>query len=348
MKKKNSLNRKLITFAIFLVAILLVVGFVCYRVTLNPNVSVPSGEHRYILVDRDDKFEDVVEKLKASGCIKDMTSFKLMAKHNDYPKNIKPGRYELTDGMGNYMLVHNLLNARQAPLRFTFNNIRTKEQLAQRLSSQLMMDSVEVMEMLNDASFLSQFGLIPETSTVFFIPDTYEVYWTISPKDLFKKMKENYDKFWTEDRKLQLNDCGLSQVEVSILASIVEEETNKKDEQPRVAGLYLNRLHQGMPLQADPTVKFAIGDFSLKRIYGGHLEIDSPYNTYKNVGLPIGPIRIPSANGIKAVLNYTGHNYLYMCAKEDFSGYHNFAATYEDHLKNAAKYRKALDERGVK
>ncbi|HQJ91217.1 MAG TPA: endolytic transglycosylase MltG, partial [Paludibacteraceae bacterium] len=288
-----------------------------------------------------------VVKLQETGTVKNIQSFIRTAKNNGYPESMVPGRYELEDGMSNYMLVHRLINGRQTPLRITFNNIRTKEVLAQRLSKQMMMDSLEMINALNNDTLLSRYGLTRPTAVALFIPNTYEVYWDISPEKLMDKMKVEYDKFWTEERLQKLNDVGLTQLEVSTLASIVDEETNKKDEKPLIAGLYLNRLNKGMPLQADPTVKFAVQDFSLRRIYSGHLETDSPYNTYKHAGLPPGPIRIPSTEGIDAVLNYVDHDYMYMCAREDRSGYHNFATTFEEHLKNASKYRNTLNQRGV-
>ena len=180
-----------------------------------------------------------------------------------------------------------------------------------------------------------------------FIPETYQVYWDISIEDFFARMKKEHNKFWNEDRRLKAKTIGMTPEEVCTLASIVEEETNNNDEKPMVAGLYINRLHTGMPLQADPTIKFALQDFSLRRITNQHLSIQSPYNTYLNTGLPPGPIRIPSPKGLDSVLNYVKHNYIYMCAKEDFSGTHNFASNYADHMVNARKYWKALNERKI-
>ena len=201
--------------------------------------------------------------------------------------------------------------------------------------------------LLNDSVYCDSLGFTPETINALFIPNTYEIYWNISADKFIRRMKREYDAFWTPERLKKAEEIGLTPVEASILASIVEEETAASDEYPIVAGLYINRLHAGIPLQADPTVKFAVGDFSLQRILFEHLEIDSPYNTYINTGLPPGPIRIPSKKGIDSVLNYTKHNYIYMCAKEDFSGTHNFASNYADHMANARKYWKALNERKI-
>ena len=190
-------------------------------------------------------------------------------------------------------------------------------------------------------------GYTKATMPCLFIPETYQVYWDISIEDFFARMKKEHNKFWNEDRRLKAKTIGMTPEEVCTLASIVEEETNNNDEKPMVAGLYINRLHTGMPLQADPTIKFALQDFSLRRITNQHLSIQSPYNTYLNTGLPPGPIRIPSPKGLDSVLNYVKHNYIYMCAKEDFSGTHNFASNYADHMVNARKYWKALNERKI-
>lgn len=314
---------------------------------LKPNISVKQNKKAFLLIYEEDGFEDVVKKTEALGVVENMRSFRKAAEEMDYANQIVSGRYELVDGMSNTEFLRRLINGRQTPLRVTFNNIRTKELLAKRLSAQLRMDSAEIVNVLNNEQILEKYGLNPATAVCLFIPNTYEMYWDISPEDLLKKMKKEYDAFWTETRLMKLNEVGLDQLEVCVLASIVEEETRMKDEKPVVAGLYLNRIHKGIPLQADPTVKFALQDFSLRRIYNVHLTYDSPYNTYKYAGLPPGPIRIPSIESIDAVLNYQDHNYIYMCAREDFSGYHNFAATYQEHSRNAAKYRRELNRRGI-
>jgi len=350
--KKQSGNR---TFLYVTLSVLLVLavyggfkGFAYYSNIWKPNIFVNIDQKEFLLIYEDDKFSDIVEKLEASGSVKNMQSFIKAAEELGYPANIVSGRYELVDGMSNKALLHRLINGRQTPIRITFNNIRTKEMLAQRLSSQLRMDSAGMVNTLNNKEVLSEYGLNLATAVCLFIPNTYEVYWDISPEDLLKRMKKEYDKFWTEERLMKLNEVGLDRFEVATLASIVEEETKKKDEKPIVAGLYLNRIHKRIPLQADPTVIFALQDFSMKRVYKNHLTLDSPYNTYKYAGLPPGPIRIPSIESIDAVLNYQDHNYYYMCAKEDFSGYHNFASTLQEHNQNAAKYRRELNRRGIR
>ena len=211
-----------------------------------------------------------------------------------------------------------------------------------------MMDSAVVAQHFADSTFCRQYGYDTATIACLFIPNTYEVYWNTSLEDFMKRMQKENTTFWNEERLRRAEAAGLTPNEVVTLASIVDEATANNAEKPMVAGMYINRLRTGMPLQADPTVKFALRDFSLRRIYHNHLNVESPYNTYRNIGLPPGPIRIPSIVGIDAVLNHVKHDYLYMCAKEDFSGTHNFARTYREHLANAAKYSKALNQRGIK
>ena len=211
-----------------------------------------------------------------------------------------------------------------------------------------MVDSCEIANILNDTAYISKLGFTPETLPALFIPNTYEVYWNMSAEDFMQRMLKEHKAFWNEKRLKQAEAIGLTPIEVATLASIVEEETANQAEKPMVAGLYINRLKKGMLLQADPTVKFSLQEFGLKRILFKHLEVDSPYNTYKYAGLPPGPIRVPSYQGLESVLNYTKHNYIYMCAKEDFSGTHNFAVTSAQHAANARKYQQALNRRGIR
>jgi UPF0755 protein len=233
-------------------------------------------------------------------------------------------------------------------LNVTFNNVRTKEDLAGKVSKYLVADSLSILNLFTDENQIKKFGFTKETYSAMFIPDTYEFYWTTSAEGFADRMKLEFEKFWNMERREKAEELKLTPIEVTILASIVQAETAKNDELKRVAGLYINRLNRGIFLQADPTVKYAVGDYSLKRILNVHLEIDSPYNTYKYAGLPPGPINFPETSAINAVLNYEKHKYLYMCAKEDFSGYHNFSATLAEHNRNAAKYRAALDRNKIR
>lgn len=334
-----------ILFAALAVPVIVVV-YLTY-VFFAPNIFPNKETETFVCIPENTSFEDVVKLIKNESRVWDSYSLRLTAKIFDYDKNIRSGRYALKKGMNNFALIRNLRSGRQVPLRLTFNNIRTKEQLAGRLSSQLMTDSLTFLKLLNNSQFLSQYGLNPDNSIVIFIPNTYEVFWNIKPEKLFNRMYREYLKFWNEERKQKAASIPLTPIEVSILASIVEEESNKSYEQPIIAGVYINRLKNKMPLQADPTIKFAWKDFSLKRIRGQHLQINSPFNTYKFQGLPPGPIRLPSPQVIDAVLNYSHHSYLYMCAKETLNGEHNFATTHAEHLINARKYQRALNERQI-
>lgn len=264
-----------------------------------------------------------------------------------YPETIKTGRYAIRDGMTMPEIIRMLRSGNQTAVKLTFNNMRTNENLAGRISNQLMLDSVELLNVLKDETKLEVLGFDTNTIAAMFIPNTYEVYWDTSIDNLMNRMKKEYTSFWNESRKDKAKEIGLSPIEVSILASIVEEEATYSDEYSIVAGLYLNRLKRGQRLEADPTIKFALNDFSLRRILYKHLEVESPYNTYRNEGLPPGPIRIPSIKGIDATLSPQDHKYLFMCAKEDLSGRHNFATTHAEHLRNAARYQRALNERKI-
>lgn len=260
--------------------------------------------------------------------------------------NNSVGAYKIDSGMTAVDISKKIVRNYQTPVKVVFNNIRTFEQLSERISAKMMFSEQEFNEACD--SVLSNEGLVKEEYVSVFFPDSYEFYWTSSATSFVQKMLGYYQKFWNEDRINKAKGMGLTPVEVSTLASIVEEETNKADERPLVARLYLNRIKKGMKLQADPTVKFAIGDFSLRRITHKHLTITSPYNTYMYEGLPPGPIRIVSKKTVDAVLNAPKHDYIYMCAKEDFSGYHNFASDYASHLSNAKRYQTELNRRKIK
>ncbi|MDR3252238.1 MAG: endolytic transglycosylase MltG [Tannerella sp.] len=303
-------------------------------------------ETRYIHIYEDRKdFDALCRELVDSADCRAIEVFKLLAKLRQYPENIKSGRYAVEPKMSSIELLNRLRRGQQSPVRLTFNNIRLTTDLATRLSEQLMMGVGELQRPLDDEKYCQSLGFNTQTISSMFIPNTYEVYWNIPVDKLMERMKREFDAFWNESRRRKAENMRLTPVEVATLASIVEEETAAEDEYARVAGLYVNRLYKGMLLQADPTVKFAVGDFSLRRILNVHLAVESPYNTYLHEGLPPGPIRIPSPKSIDAVLNYEHHNYLYMCAKENFSGRHNFAVTLAEHTRNANLYHKALNRR---
>jgi UPF0755 protein len=342
------MNKKVLV-AIFIVLILVVVvcGALAYAALFMPNFKPLKTEYVYIYEDNKD-FNVLCEELTDSASCGNIDLFKILARIRKYPENMKSGRYAVYSGMNNNTLLNHLRRGQQAPVKLTFNNMRLMGDLLDRFSEQLMLSKDDLLSYIDDENYCDSLGFDETTIKAMFIPNTYEVYWNIPAEKFMERMKKEYDNFWTPERLEKAEKIHLSPVEVSILASIVEEETAAQDEYPVVAGLYINRLYKGMPLQADPTVKYAVGDFSLRRILNMHLKTDSPYNTYMYEGLPPGPIRIPSPKSIDAVLNYARHNYLYMCAKEDFSGRHNFATTVQQHNINAAKYRAELNRRGIK
>lgn len=302
----------------------------------------------YIYIDERKDYDVLLKELRDSAKIRSISNFETLASIMGYKDNLRTGRYAVTPDMNILTLIRNLRSGHQTPINLTFNNIRTKEDFAERISDQLMINKEDLLSVMNDPKKCNTLGFTTETIGAMFIPNTYQFYWDISMDHFLQRMKKENTKFWNDNRLAKAKAIGLSPVEVATLAAIVEEECTYTDEYPMVAGLYLNRLHIGQALQADPTVKFAVCDFTLRRILNKHLEIDSPYNTYKYSGLPPGPIRIPSIKGIDAVLNSAKHDYLYMCAKEDFSGRHNFAKTFADHQRNATLYRTELNKRGIK
>lgn len=297
----------------------------------------------YIYIDRDDNLDSVYQKIIITGKPKQMFGFEYQAEKNNYANRIRTGRYAIKPGDNMRYLYRRLSMGYQTPVNLTIGSVRTLDRIARNAGRQLMIDSTEVAQLLADTSYIRSIGYTKETLPALFIPNTYEVYWDMSSKEFFERMQREHKAFWNEKRLKQAEAIGLSPIEVATLASIVEEETANAAEKPMVAGLYINRLKRGMLLQADPTVKFSMQDFGLKRVLFKHLETDSPYNTYKYAGLPPGPIRVASIQGLESVLNYTKHNYLYMCAKEDFSGTHNFATTSAQHAANARRYQQALN-----
>lgn len=309
----------------------------------------------YVYVDNDDNADSVIAKVSPIATHHGMQVFRALVRHSSYAEHIHTGRFAVAPGEGALKIFRHIKNGMQAPVDLTVPSVRTMDKLASELSEKLMLDSTAILHALTDEATCRKYGYDTTTIACMFIPNTYDMYWNISLDNLLERMQKESKKFWNFDRTQKAKEMNLTPVQVITLASIIDEETANDKEKPMIAGMYYNRLMyrdakypQGMPLQADPTIKFAWKRFDLHRIYNNLLFIKSPYNTYKNPGLPPGPIRIPSVAGIDAVLNRVHHDYLYMCAKEDFSGTHNFARTYDEHMKNAAKYAKALNERGIK
>ena len=302
----------------------------------------------YVYIDDDDDIDSVLTKLTPIAKPHAMTGFSTLARHTHYAERVRTGRYAINPGESTLNVLRTLKNGQQTAIMLTIPEVRTMERLAGTLAHKLMLDSAETAAMLTDENFCKHYGYDTTTVAALFVPNTYEVYWNVTLERFMERMQREHDSFWKGERAGKAAAMNLTPTEVCTLASIIDEETANNDEKPMIAGMYLNRLREHMPLQADPTVKFAMKNFGLKRIYHDMLFFDSPYNTYRNEGLPPGPIKIASVKGIDAVLNHVVHDYLYMCAKEDFSGTHNFAVTYQEHLKNAARYAKALNERGIK
>lgn len=292
-------------------------------------------------------YEQVLEDLKSRDILENVNTFNWLANKRNYPSQIKPGAYKLEEGWSNKKILDILISGIQTPVRVTFNNIRFRENLAGKLARCFESDSITFLSWLNNDSLAKAMGFTHESFPSLFIPNTYEFYWTTSPRKFIERMKKEYDIFWNDARKAKAKNLELSIGEVITLASIVQEESVKEDEKPKIAGVYINRLRKNWNLQADPTVKFALGDFSIKRILDKYTEIDSPYNTYKYKGLPPGPINFPEIQSIDAVLNAELSDYMYFCAKDDFSGYHNFSKTLTEHLNYARKYQAALNRNKI-
>lgn len=307
-------------------------------VTEPTEIFIPSGSN----------YEELTDTLLAHNIIESELAFHNVARSRNLPEQVKGGRYVVQPGTSIFRLVNKLRSGNQDAVRLTLGKYRTQEQLCGYLSERLEMQKDSMLALLRSDSVIADCRLTRETMLCLFVPNTYEVYWNTSPEKLLQKMRKEYDRFWTPVRRGQCNTLGLSQTEVMTLASIVEEETNQDDERATVASVYLNRLRLGMPLQADPTVKYAVGDFTLRRILNKHLAVESPYNTYRYKGLPPGPICTPSIKSIDAVLSNKKTDYLYFCAKEDFSGHHNFARTPTEHMQNAHRFHQALNQRGIK
>jgi len=317
-----------------------------YRVFFLPNIKLSDGPFMLLIPESAD-YEEVCDSLVGSGGIINLNSFKRVARLRKYTDNVKPGRYLIESGMNNNSLVVKLRAGLQTPVRVTFNNIRTISELAGRVAAQIEADSVSILTFLSQASNYKEDGFTPETVISVFIPDTYELYWNTDAENFYRRMLKEYNRFWNDDRLALAAAKKLTPVEVSIVASIVDDEVAKADEKPRIAGVYLNRLRLGMPLQACPTIKFALNDFTITRVLTEHIKVDSPYNTYMYRGLPPGPVRCATRSGIEAVLNAEQHDYLFFAAKADFSGYHNFSRTLSEHNRYAAEYHRELNRRKI-
>lgn len=339
------MKRKIITILIIIAAlgiIALVAGWTSIfgNNTKNQNPVV-------VTIPRNATYEQVLDSMRGNDILRSEKTFNAVVKAMRF-KTMRPGHYTIEPGMSNFKIVRLLRVGQHYPVKFAFNNVRTIDQLVDKVGHNFFFEPEELAKLLKDPTVLDEYGFNSATIPAMFIPNSYEIYYDITAKGFLDKMYENYQLFWSSKRRKTADEIGLTPVEVATLASIVEEENFRAEEKAIIAGLYINRLNKGMLLQADPTVKFALGDFGRKRILNADLLVDSPYNTYKYKGLPPGPIRLPEGSTIDSVLHYRHHDYLYMCAKEDLSGYHNFTGSAAVHAQNAARYRAALNKQKIK
>ncbi len=336
---------------VIMVVLMLAIGaggyyaYTLYKRILSPNVR---SDASVLYIYPGTTFPGLLDTLDKYQVLADASSFEWVAGQMDMPDTIRAGRYVSRGGMNNRQLVNLFRGGMQEAILLPLVKKRTLQDLADYLGSRMMTPAPDWMEAFTDDSLITSLGFTRQTLPALFLTDSYSMYWTTSPADFLKRMKREYDTYWNEDRLRLADSWNLTPLDVIILASIVEEETAKESEKPTVAGLYLNRLQRGMLLQADPTVKFAVGDFELRRILFEHLEVESPYNTYLHAGLPPGPICIPFKSTIEAVLSAEVHDYIFMCAKPDFSGYHNFARSAQQHARNRQAYIRALNERSIR
>lgn len=347
-KKKPRFARIIYIFIMLLILAGLGVGYLLWVAIMKPNTWTQENAETSIYIPTGSTFDDLRGILYSNGVVVNRRTFEWLAGKKNLESHVYPGRYVVSPGMNNNELINLFRSGNQTAVKLTFNNIRTNTEMAQVISRQLEVDSAEIVTLLTDSTFTRKYGFQPQTIISMFIPNTYEVYWNISGNDFMARMYTEYNNFWNATRLEKAENIGFTPAQISTLASIIDKETSKDDEKAAIAGVYLNRLKYGWRLQADPTIIFAWGDFSIRRVLNLHKQIDSPYNTYRYYGLPPGPICMPSISSIDAVLNREEHSYMYFCAKDDFSGYHVFASTNAEHNINADKYRRALDALNIR
>lgn len=336
--------KKFLIYSIVIIVVLGgIFGFIAYKMALSPNVQIDK-EYVYLYIPSDRSYQSVLDSLTENDIIINKKSFMLISKIKKYDVLVKSGKYKITNGLNNWQLINLLRSGNQEPIRVVISSVRTLDRFCEQISPYFEFSTEQLGEYLNSDEYFTEYGLNKYNSISIFLPNTYEMYWDISPEEFVSRMKIEYDKFWTEERIQKAKNQNLLPLEVSVLASIVQsEQMAHPDERPIIAGLYLNRLSKGIPLQSDPTLIFATGDFTIKRVYDYHKKINSPYNTYIHFGLPPGPILLPDISSLEAVLNPKESNYLYMCAKEDLSGYHYFSNNLTQHLLYAKRYHNALN-----
>lgn len=348
-KGKTSFFKKIMISILLLVLVVGGVGgYYAYKTIYQSNVNIGDKKSEIIYIPTGSKFEDVIRILGENNILKNQSTFELLAAKKNYKDNVKPGKYRILANMSNNALVNLLRAGIQEPIKINFNGLHTVDEFIGRVGRRIEADSNDLRRAISDNGFLGKYGFNSGNVQALFIPDTYEFYWNTSVDQFFERMAKEYKTFWTDERKRKADAIGFSQTDVTILASIVQgEQCCDNEEKKTIAGLYINRLKDEMPLQSDPTVIFAIGDFSIQRVSTEQTRFDSPYNTYVNKGLPPGPIGFAQQSSIDAVLQYEKHDFIYMCAKEDLSGKHYFAKSYEQHCVYAKKYRDALNAKNI-
>ena len=328
---------------------LLVCSVFIYTFLFADNINdLPGEDNRTIYIHTGYNFDSTVVSLRRQNIIKHPNTFIWAAQKLQYNKHLHPGRYIISKNSGNLYLLRRINTGKQDPVKITFNNIQDKNQLAKRIAGKLEATEEELIEAFNRPQLLDSLQLTEENFSTVFLANTYEFYWNTTAEQFVQRMLKEYDKFWTNNKRQKAEQLHLTPTEVIILASIIQKESNHYDEYPRIAGVYINRLKKGIALQADPTVMYALNTLGIrKRVYKNDLKTPSPYNTYINRGLPPGPICLPELKSIERTLDAEQHNYLYFCAREDFSGYHAFAETWNQHLQNARQYQRALNQHNI-
>jgi len=326
--------------------IAIIVVIIIYRNLFGINIR-PDKHGQAIYIPTGASYEQVIDTIESNLNIKNKKVLDWLAKKKNYPALIRPGRYIIDKDLSYNGLINLLRSGKQVPVKITFSNVRTLNQIAGKIGKSIEADSTHIIDFLCDEANYTSEGFSKENIISLFIPNTYEFYWNTDAKGLYERMLKEYRLFWNDQRLSRAREEGLKPNEVSILASIIDDEVTKPDEKTRIAGVYLNRLKRGIPLQACPTIKYALNDFTITRVLKKYLEVDSPYNTYKHSGFPPGPIGCPTIEGIDAVLNAEQNDFLYFAAKADFSGYHNFSRTLSEHNRYALLYQKELDKRKI-
>ncbi len=347
-QKKSFFKKVIIAIALILIIVGGIGGYFAYKTIYQSNINLGQKKSQIIYIHTGSTFSDVMNILSENNILENPSSFEFLAEKKHYKNAIKPGKYRILANMSNNALVNLLRAGIQEPVEINFNGLHTVNELILRVGRRIEADSTSLIQAINDNGYLSKYGFNTDNVQALFIPNTYEFYWNTSVDDFFDRMAKEYKSFWTDSRKQKARTIGFTQSDVSILASIVQgEQCCDNDEKRIIAGLYINRLKQKMPLQSDPTVIFAIGDFTIQRVSKEDKQVRSPYNTYLVSALPPGPIGFPQASSIDAVLDYDKNDFIYMCAKENLSGKHYFAKTYEQHLVYAKKYHDALNARNI-